>query len=151
MKIISNAKVKFKFLANSNYLFTIVFLVPIIGLILEYFFDMAFARSGAVLVSIAIFCVYLNHFVSVEEKNTKSVIQAISKIGSKNEEFLKNMSPEIHGELRNTTALNLDLALMGMNHLHPNLILIRENLVKAEFFAGFFGTIIWGFGDLVPY
>ena len=156
MAVFANSNIKFpwfvKNIATNPIYLTMFFLpIPIIGLILEYYFDTAFGRSGAVLVCIAIFCVYLNHFLSVESENVKSALQAVHKVGSTHQEILQKMNPAIQGEARTNGAINLYHLLQASQEELPKLTDAREKLVKVEFLAGFIGTLIWGFGDLVPY
>ena len=112
---------------------------------------MAFARSGSVLVCVAIFCVFINHFLSVEKDNVQSAMQAAHKVGSTQQEILQRMNPAIQGEARIKGAANLYALIEASKEEIPKLTDANEKLVKVEFLAGIFGTLIWGFGDLIPY
>jgi hypothetical protein len=156
MAVFSNSQIKFSWfvrnVATKPLYLSLLFLpIPIIGLVAEYFFDMAFSRSGAVLVCVAIFCVYTNHFLSVEADNVKSAMQAAHKVGSTEQEILQRMNPAIQGEARIKGAENLYALILASKEELPKLTDANEKLVKVEFLAGVFGTLIWGFGDLIPY
>ena len=125
--------------------------IPLLGLAAELYFNGAFSRSGSVLVCAAIFCVYLNHFLSVEAENVQAALRSILKIGSTEEDILRRMNPEIKGEARRKGAANLYASIEHANEELPRLRDSRRNLVRVEFLAGVIGTLIWGFGDLVPF
>jgi hypothetical protein len=92
---------------NPLYLAFFFMPIPILGLLFEYYFDLAFARSGALLVCVAIFCVYINHFLSIEANSVKDQMHATHKVGSSYEEILQNLNPVIQGEAREKAATNL--------------------------------------------
>ena len=156
MAVFLNSQIKFSWfvrnIAIKPLYLTLFFLpIPLIGLVAEYFFDMAFARSGAVLVCVAIFCVYTNHFLSVEADNVKSAMQAAYKLGSTQQEIFQRMNSVIQGEARIKGAANLYALIEALKEELPKLTDANEKLVNVEFLAGVFGTLIWGFGDLLPY
>jgi|SaaInlV_200m_DNA_4_1039719.scaffolds.fasta_scaffold18874_1 hypothetical protein len=156
MAVFSNSQIKFSWFVRNIatkplYLFLFFIPIPLLGLGAEILFDMAFARSGAVLVCVAIFCVYTNHFLSVEADNVKSAMQAASKVGSTQQEIFQRMNPVIQGEARIKGAANLYALLEASKEELPKLTDAKEKLVKVEFLAGVIGTLIWGFGDLIPY
>lgn len=156
MTIFSNSQIKFSWFVRNVapkplYLSLFFLPIPLAGLAAEYFYEMAFARSGAVLVCVAIFCVYTNHFLSVETDNIKSTLEAAHKVGSTEKEIIQRMNPEIQGEARTKGAANLLALIEDAKVELPKLADSNEKLVRVEFLAGLFGTLIWGFGDLIPY
>jgi|TARA_B110001469_G_C9620821_1_gene309392 hypothetical protein len=132
------------------YLALVIIPIPIIGLVLElYSFQSSFSRSGSLLVCVAIFSIYINHFLSIAESNTKGMLQSVIKLGRTPEEILRNMNPAITGDTRNITASNMYLLLKAAEIEIPRLTDAKDKLVKVEFLAGVLGTFIWGFGDLI--
>jgi len=77
------------------------------------------------------------------------MLQSVIKLGRTPEEILRNMDPAITGDIRNMTASNLYLLLQAAEIETPKLTDAQDKLVKTEFLAGVFGTLIWGFGDLI--
>lgn len=114
-------------------------------------FDTALERSGAALIILVLYFIYLNHFVSVESKKAKEFLEATS--------HLKNWNSAITQFKRNSPKLTDEQAIKfagsiinTRNHSAkalPTLQEIQSNLVTTEFVAGALGTAIWGFGDLV--
>ena len=133
------------------YLSLVIVPIPIGGLVLELFYSLheSFSRSGSVLVCMAIFSVYINHFLSVAESDAKSMLRAVVKTGSTPEEIERNMNPAITGDTRLAAAENLYRVMEVAKVEIPKLTDTRENLVKVEFLTGVLGTLIWGFGGLI--
>ena len=124
--------------------------IPIIGLLLEfYFFKTSFGRSGAVLVCVAVFCVFVNHFLSEELKHVQGVLQSVKIMGSTQEEISRNINPNIKGDLSQQLPVNLYHMLQASEKEFPKLNSAKDKLVKVEFLTASIGTLIWGFGDLI--
>jgi len=154
MGVFSNSQIKCAWfvrnIATKPLYLSMFFLpIPLAGLVGEVFFDLAFSRSGSVLVCVAIFCVYVNHFLSVEAENVKSVMQVVRKVGSTQQEIFQRMNPEIQGDARIKGAANLYALIGAAEEELPILTDANEKLVMVEFLAGISGTLIWGFGDLI--
>jgi len=128
MRIFSNSNIKFSWIihniaAKPTWLAIIFFLIPISGFVLEQFnYKLAFSRSGSLLVCVAIFGVYLNHFLVKETANVQGPVTAAAKIGSTLEEIHKNLNPQITGKARETAA----------NTLYQILTLGSEELPKLK-------------------
>lgn len=155
MSVFSNSRIKHnwfvrKIAPNPLFLALVILPIPIFGLLLEWYcFKNAFGRSGAIMVCVAIFCVYVNHFVDVESDNVKSAIQSVLKLGSTQQTILNNINPTIQGQMRANTAATMYQLLQNAQAELPKLNDARQNIVRVEFIAGIFGTLIWGFGDLI--
>jgi len=123
--------------------------VPLIGLALSILgFSTAFQRSGAVLVALAIFCVYVNHFLTREIDNAQSFLQGVK--------HLKDLPTTISHFSRtaedNDKAIKLAANVFAQKQRaennFPKLLPVKDLIVKVEFLAGFCGTLIWALGDI---
>lgn len=148
-------KVRFsasKIAKQPKVLVAVATLVLVSGFLVSLFLnvDSAFQRSGALLVSYAIFCVFLNHFLSLD-------IQFTDKLGKtiiRNNPYevlrdIKQLRPDISDEEANK---HLENAMMDSLRLESERNLILEHkktLATIEFSIGFIGTLVWGFGDLL--
>lgn len=160
MSIIANSSMKFRWFVENVAskpiaLFCVAAVIPLVGFILSLLthIDTAFSRSGSVLVSFAIFSVYINHFVKKEHDAIQEITRAIAKFGKTSATIKKNLDPQISDPIKRENAAEnaaenmADIFGEGTVQL-PILGKIHENIVRIEFFSGFFGTLIWGFGDI---
>jgi len=124
--------------------------IPLIGLVSEVCgVDNAFNKSGALLVCVAIFCVYLNHFLSKEIERQKSEIKAIKEIGLSREAKINTLKVAVPEEMVATIADHMEAVFNNFSNDIPELELTQRKLVITEFSAGIVGTLVWGFGDLI--
>jgi len=157
MTVFSESNLKFEWfvrnVASKPLWLTLFFLpIPFIGLVLEYLcIREAFSRSGSILVCVAIFCVYLNHFLSVEANNVQGALRAATDLGPTYEDKFRSINPEIQGDNRERAARSLQDIQNKAEAALPELRDTQERLVMVEFLAGIFGTLVWGFGGLVEF
>lgn len=116
------------------YIPAIIIFIPLTGLFLSYYnpcYNMAFARSGSVLVAFVIFCTLIN--------------QKINEIATRQRSL---------GEAKVVNATNLEQAKKiqeGFKQFSDQSIKLSEvskMIIYFEFLAGVIGTLIWGFGDI---
>lgn len=127
----------------------IVFAVPVLGLALVLLgFESAFGRSGSVLVCVAILSVYVNHVLTLDVERLQSIRDATS-LGKNRDEIDNNINPEITGERREAAIDSIISSNKVAKETIPKLSDAKNSLIRIEFIAGVFGTLIWGFGDLI--
>lgn len=108
-------------------------------------------RSGAVLVCVAVFAVYLNHFVATELVQDRRIYSMLKQYQDKNhaaDSLLRqneNLSPN---EIEHV-AVQLSQYKQQKIESMPKLQTLSSNIITLEFSAGIAGTLIWAFGDLV--
>jgi len=130
-------------------IFILVATIPICGAIIDWFlYPTAFERSGAILVSVAIFCVYLNHFVANDIESWEGIRQGTWKLGRSVEEILPQINRTFSEQDRLQTAVDLFNNIESANTEIKALGGVMHKIVQIEFLAGVSGTLIWGFGDL---
>ena len=155
MSLTHNRDFKFtpllKYFAGNVWFLLLVFLIiPISGLLLSLDGnELAFARSGALLVAFAVASVYFNHIIKEQTELAKLHMRASHGRGESFQEILESINPEITDEeMRKHCAILMFADKEISKEALPKLNKISENIIKLEFFAGFVGTIIWGFGDI---
>jgi hypothetical protein len=141
-----------KYLVRNKLFLIIIFLiVPVSGLICSTYYEpSAFQRSGALLVCLAIISVYINHLLQRETNFAKAMVKEAEGKGESIEAIANNINPEItDNEIRKQCAEALfTYRELSMEEL-PKLLQASRNTVGLEFAAGVFGTLIWGFGDVL--
>ena len=110
-----------------------------------------FMRSGSLLVCLAIFSVYVNHFV-VKEVDTHKFINSLHGNGigtgpSLPPELGAERIAEFNNELQQAQRLQHQESTRAISELNT----VKESIVKSEFLTGVIGTFIWGFGDIIVY
>jgi hypothetical protein len=135
---------------NALLTFIVFVCIPCVGL---YFSlngnTLAFARSGALLVSFAVLSVYINHMVLNHTAMAKLHLKASHGRGESYEDILKGINPELKDEdLRQLAAMSLFANREVAKEQLPKLKIASSNIIRLEFLSGFVGTIIWGFGDI---
>ena len=143
---------------NNMLLISFVAFIPMLGLALDLLvWESAFARSGAVLVCVAIYAVYLNHYVAKDrDQKWKIYAQNISlKSAEEYERLAKaaDVADPIISTLPDSAYKRLGEHVWNSKQDsfkdYKNLVLVSKNLIRTEVSTGIFGTLIWGFGDLV--
>ena len=157
MAVFANSNIKLEWLVQNIFgkptvLLTLISLVVLSGLALSHIgYCLAFARSGAVLVSIAVLGVYLNHYVTLELNNLESISKSTIQFESIDDAFkhFKNQQPN-RSDIETFKTANAVMQLQGsIKKEKPVLKSVSEKIIALEFGAGFIGTLIWGFGDLL--
>lgn len=122
-----------------------------VGLILEVCIPNSdpFMRSGSLLVCLAIFSVYVNHFV-VKEVDTHKFINSLldNRVGtgpSFPPEFGTERIAELNNQIRQMERQQHQESTRAISDLST----VKESIVKSEFLTGVIGTFIWGFGDII--
>jgi membrane protease YdiL (CAAX protease family) len=141
--------------------------ILIVGILLELFaFDQAFARSGSVVVAIAISLVFANyHFDGEIEyyknlcsdhlgyKQAQSILEQGEADGWQEETTsptgMQRFDPHSSPESKAYHESFVEQYDYG-NRMMPTFKSIRGRTLLAEFIFGAVGTLIWGFGDLLP-
>lgn len=157
MRISALPKSKFEWWCIENItsrvyvLITIVSLIFIGGAGLSLLgFNSAFQRSGALLVSFAVFSVYLNHFITKEIKYIDFFRDATKSMPNYDQAlriFKSNNKDQSHEHLSRMALGVVSQRNKGFEFA-KQLETISQNVVRTEFISGFFGTLIWGFGDI---
>ncbi len=133
------------------YLGLLIISIPLIGMAFQVYYDSTFSRSGALLVCVAIFTIYLNHFLSTEINNLGVSKKLIEAKGLTVEEILQNIDKNIQDQEKREQLANalFDFRKNIKENELPVLKDAQIKLVTLEFIAGVLGTLIWGFGDLL--
>ena len=138
---------------NKYWLAIVIALIPIIGLILELISeDLPFQRSGAVLVCVAIYGVYLNHFVQKDNDLKLRIHKQYLGFNSK-EDYAKALMRSNADSVIPDEALERE-AERGWEDKeksfddHKRLNVVSKNIIQLELICGIIGTLIWAFGDL---
>ncbi|PHR03579.1 MAG: hypothetical protein COB29_13150 [Sulfitobacter sp.] len=139
-------------LARPIILKVILVLIPCAGFCLSFFLDykLAFARSGSLLVTIAVTGVYLNQIVlrKVEQNN---LYRDMLSNGQKITDF-KPSNPDVNfdkSEAITAITAHIEKQANGAQKENNDLYRVTYNFTKIEFLAGIIGTVIWGFGDIL--
>lgn len=111
----------------------------------------AFSRSGSLLVSFAVLCVFVNHFYRGDLDLQEKVKDFYSYRGhptSARNEVLKYNPGISEDEVKE----RVNKSMMQFHQMDHDVINMRYHhiaLTTIEFLSALFGTLIWGFGDLV--
>ncbi len=128
--------------------------VPLFGVYLSLFEGCiyAFQRSGAVLVSLAIFCVFVNHFLSREISDATAFLQQTNHLTTLEKAIQAFSRSPRNAHLNNDQKLTSAISIMNLRKESeekiPALKNVNSTIVIIEFLAGFIGTLLWGFGDI---
>lgn len=116
-----------------------------VGLVFSFLgCDLAFQRSGAVLVAFAIACLYLNHIVSDQLRLSELIYE------NRNNQTLDNLRKTLvnrfgEGEV---TERVISGSTDDQRSMQKRLKAKLLRLQFVEFAAAFIGTLVWGFGDI---
>ena len=126
--------------------------IPVSGITCSVLYDStAFQRSGAVLVSFAILCMFLNHFVSEDRdvigRDVDQYWHRLNPILARHD--VEQMQPNFTQKEIEERAQELWKAQINRTKEYSQLYSTSVTLTSVEFLSGFFGTLIWGFGDLL--
>lgn len=138
-----------KVCTSSNFIYLILFFILALGVLLHYLgFSNAIGRSGTILVAVAVTLVYLNHYVMEVQSVLGFKSQQLKELCESNTERATG-DTEHHQNLASLEnfAQQLDESVDG--ELAQNKT-FYANLIKAEFVTGVIGTLVGGFGDLIP-
>jgi hypothetical protein len=147
LKVRNNNLLKFLKKFCCNYIFIYILLIGTVmtGLVLHFLkFETAFPRVGAVLICFALTFVYFNHFVS---SSLASLHSRTTELDSMKSELKKVSVSHPDHQVLNSVLTHLEAPLKKELDVTE---LAQSRLVTAEFLLGVLGTIIWGFGDLLP-
>lgn len=114
-------------------------------------FDGALPRSGCVLVALAILCVYVNHFVQARLSVLEDLLVELNKADGPLHKELGEQSVVGDGEdWARKLSEGIKSQRLDFREKHRELALKMRKILAVEFGAGFGGTLLWGFGDLLP-
>jgi len=136
---------------NPYLLIALATIIPVVGIIVNYIYldsnSIAFPRSGALLVCLAVMSVYVNHYVGAEVSTHKFFLE----LGR-----TKGHPPKLPPEMGEEACREFDEHLKRAKSdqtAHStktvsDLENVKDRIVTIEFSTGVLGTFIWGFGDL---
>ena len=151
LKIPENYLLKFanKTCSNSVFVYLIILLTLSTGLLLHYWgFITAFGRSGAILVAVAVSLVYVNHYVSETQSELNDRASQLEGVCGDTQDTT-NSNTEENWPLSALEGFAQELQ-KSVKEDQDSYNIVYKKLVKAEFLTGVIGTLVWGFGDLLP-
>jgi len=132
----------------SKYFPLLVFFIPFLGLLLSFYgFETAFQRSGAILVGLTILNLALNNKLFWELDFSESIRKDRKKLNTHPELDVINRIKE-----QVTDIPNIEKFLKGtLDEEGSTPLRLRKEAItlqQYEVLIGFFGTLIWAFGDI---
>jgi len=109
-------------------------------------------RSGAILVCLAIYGVYINHQIAVQLLSYRSDFQRgnfLKEQGSIHDVVSWQYNPRIPREESDRKADEIIAAHKNAEQSIPKYQNTRDNMIILECTAGIVGTLVWAFGDLL--
>lgn len=128
---------KFKYIGLSIGVVSIGILLSLLG------YCTAFQRSGSVLVALAVITVYLVYIAAEEFKNAQAIVKGLTAF-ERNKLLQDSLDPVGDSVMIKGAKITKVNAKEVLNNL-PSIV---KELYFYEATFGFFGTLIWGFGDL---
>lgn len=128
----------------------IIFLVLGSGFVLSvYGYDSAFQRSGALLVTLAVWSIYLGSHIERHKEINDAVNDQMKQFDDldKTKIFCTDTLGYKGAEAIEFAMEITTLRMRAKNSL-PKLIKVSEAVVHIQFIAGIVGTLVWGFGDI---